>query len=123
MSHKLILSSIVTALGLISILALLQTVKFSSVKLSEITNYSRGLNIESKLALGYPISLSECEVPDLEMIPKIGPALAQKLISNRSTLLLRARTMRNPEFALITIKGIGPLKAEKIGSRKINHVQ
>lgn len=69
------------------------------------------LNIESRLSLGIPIAISRCEVPDLELIPSVGPALALKLFKNRELLIQRASALPQPSQALITIKGIGPTKA------------
>lgn len=74
----------------------------------------RGVNLESTLAFGRTVPLSLCEIPDLEMIPAVGPSTAQKLYHNREILLQRARSMKLPHLALVTIKGIGPKTAEKI---------
>ena len=75
---------------------------------------SKKFNVESWLALGKPVPLSHCEIPDLELIPTIGPATAQKLFDHREEILDRARGLREPALALVTIKGIGPSTAEKI---------
>lgn len=72
------------------------------------------LNLESTLALGGKVRLSACELPDLELIPTIGPQTARKIYENRQALLERAKKMRHPSLALVTIKGIGPATAEKI---------
>jgi DNA uptake protein ComE-like DNA-binding protein len=75
---------------------------------------SAPLNLESTLALGGKVRLSACELPDLELIPTIGPQTARKIYDNREALLQRAPQMSHRSFALITIKGIGPVTAEKI---------
>ncbi len=110
MSHHLLPTTLLAAL-LVSICNLIgAAMSRREVKLPA----SKRINIETTLALGKPVPLSRCELPDLELIPTIGPATAQKLFNSRTELLEKARILKDPALALLSIKGIGPATAEKI---------
>lgn len=110
MSHRL-LPSTLFAVGLVSVCNVAgSAVMRRDVKLPA----TKRVNIESLLAMGKSVALSQCEIPDLEMIPSLGPVTAQKIFENRDELMSRARGLKEPSLALLTIKGIGPATAEKI---------
>lgn len=69
---------------------------------------------ESRLARGEPLEFKNLDLTDLLLIPQVSETLAQSLLQHRGELLAEVASMSDRD-TLLTISGIGPKTAERLG--------
>ena len=68
------------------------------------------LTIPEKILFGFPLSLNQLTAEEWELLPHIGPAVAQKIVSQRDQM----GGFKNLDD-LLEVKGIGPKTLRALG--------
>ena len=73
-------------------------------------------NFEAAFALNQRIKLSEADLYDLELIPRLSEAVALRILNQREQIIAHARNLPDSEkYKVFTeVRGVGNLTAQKL---------